>query len=196
MALCVECAGICADEIFINQLTQKHRALSSGCSGRALRSSGATEAHRSDRARTKTRSKPPIRGLRRLVGEPDSPVLRRRQTPDSTNSDSRPSEPARLASSWPTRKAVRASRGPVGHQRRTQAILSPDVVMVVALCEVSASCCAVTEATWSEENDRQRFPRFKSGSLALSCVNSLLLTLAEVAVAVPPFVFGGPRGPL
>ena len=133
MALCVERAGICADEIFINQLTQKHRALSSGCSGRALRSSGATEAHRSDRARTKTRSRPPIRGLRRPVGDPHSPVLRRRQTPDLTNSDSRPSEPARLASSWPTRKAVRASRGPVGHQRRTQAILSPDVVMAVTL---------------------------------------------------------------
>ena len=126
MALCVECAGICADEIFINQLTQKHRALSSGCSGRALRSSGATEAHRSDRARTKTRSKPPIRGLRRLVGEPDSPVLRRRQTPDSTNRESRPSETARLASSWPTRKAARASHGPVGHQWRGQAILSPE----------------------------------------------------------------------
>ena len=118
-------AGVRANEIFINQLTQKHRARSSGCSGREVRSSGATEAHRSDRARTKTRSKPPIRGLRRLVGEPDSPVLRRRQTPDSTNSDSRPSEPARLASSWPTRKAVRASRGPVGHQRRGKRICQP-----------------------------------------------------------------------
>ena len=51
------------------------------------------------------------------VGEPPhSPVSWSRQTPDSTNSDSRPSEPARLASSWPTRKSARASHGPVGHQ--------------------------------------------------------------------------------
>ena len=49
----------------------------------------------------------------------------------------------------------------------------------------------------SEENDRQRFPRVQIRVSCLSCVNSLLLTLAEVAVAVPPFVFGGPsRSPL
>ena len=50
----------------------------------------------------------------------------------------------------------------------------------------------------SEENDRQRFPRVQIRvSSCLSCVNSLLLTLAEVAVAVPPFVFGRPlRSPL
>ena len=53
-------------------------------------------------------------------------MLRRRQTPDSTNSDSRPSEPARLASSWPTSKAARASHGPMGHQWRGHAILSPE----------------------------------------------------------------------
>ena len=111
-------AGVCANEIFTNQLTQKHRALSCGCASRVPRSSDTTEARRSDRARTKTHSRPPIRGLRRPVGEPDSPVLRCRKTPDATNSDSRPSEPARLASSWPTREALRASRSPVGHQRR------------------------------------------------------------------------------
>ena len=110
-------AGVCTNEIFTNQLTQKHRALSCGCASRVPRSSDTTEARRSDRARTKTHSRPPIRGLRRPVGEPDSPVLRRRKTPDATNSDSRPSEPARLASSWPTREALRASRSPVGHQR-------------------------------------------------------------------------------
>ena len=119
-------AGVRANEIFINRLTQKHRARSSGCSGRVPRPSGATEARRSDRARTKTRSRPPIRGLRRPVGDPHSPVLRRRQTPDSTNIDSRPSEPARLASSWPTRQAVRPSRGPVGHERRVARHFSPE----------------------------------------------------------------------
>ena len=119
-------AGVHANEIFINQLTQKHRARSSGCFGRVLRPCGAMEARRSDLARTKTRSRPPISGLRRPVGEPHSPVSWSRQTPDSTNSISRSSEPARLASSWPTRKAARASHGPVGHQWRGHAILSRD----------------------------------------------------------------------
>ena len=50
-------------EIFSNHLTQKHRALSSGCSGRVPRPYDATEARQSDRARSKTRSRPPIRGL-------------------------------------------------------------------------------------------------------------------------------------
>ena len=118
MTLCVERAAICVKEIFSNQLTQKRRALPLGCSGRSLRSSDATEARQSDRARTKTRARPPICGLRRPVGVPNSPVSWRRKTPDTTKSDSRPSEPARLASSWPTRKAPRASRGPAGHQRR------------------------------------------------------------------------------
>ena len=68
-------AGVRASEIFINQLKQKHRARSSGCSGRVPRPCGATEARRSDLARiNKTRSRPPISGLRRLVGEPHSPV--------------------------------------------------------------------------------------------------------------------------
>ena len=111
-------AAICVKEIFSNQLTQKRRALPLGCPGRSLRSSDATEARQSDRARTKTRARPPICGLRRPVGVPNSPVSWRRKTPDTTKSDSRPSEPARLASSWPTRKAPRASRGPAGHQRR------------------------------------------------------------------------------
>ena len=118
MTLCVERAAICVKEIFSNQLTQKRRVLPLGCSGRSLRSSDATEARQSDRARTKTRARPPICGLRRPVGVPNSPVSWRRKTPDTTKSDSRPSEPARLASSWPTRKAPRASRGPAGHQRR------------------------------------------------------------------------------
>ena len=118
MTLCVERAAICVKEIFSNQLTQKRRALPLGCSGRSLRSSDATEARQSDRARTKTRARPPICGLRRPVGVPNSPVSWRRKTPDTTKSDSRPSEPARLTSSWPTRKAPRASRGPAGHQRR------------------------------------------------------------------------------
>ena len=50
-------------EILINQLTQKHRAVSSGCSGRAPRPSDATGTRQSDRARSKTRSRPLIRGL-------------------------------------------------------------------------------------------------------------------------------------
>ena len=47
-------AGVRANEILLNQLTQKHRARSSGCSGRVPRPCGATEARRSDLARTKT----------------------------------------------------------------------------------------------------------------------------------------------
>ena len=76
-----------------------------------------------------TKHMPPRRPFR----EPHSPVSRRRMTPNAANGNSRLSEPACLASSWPTRKAVRPSAGRVGHQRRTQAILSPDVVMVVTL---------------------------------------------------------------
>ena len=137
------------------------------------------EARRSDLARTKIRSRPPISGLRRPVGEPHSPVSWSRQTPDSTNSDSRSSEPARLASSRPTRKAARGSHGPVGHQWRGHAILSPEAgdnrdKLRNHLNDHHAKCREVGTQPDQDFNGTQTIKRSKRGK-AMCAVQSIKL---------------------
>ena len=60
--------------------------------------------------------------------------------------------------------------------------------------KVPASCCAVTEATWPEENDQRA--EVSSGLCSLCCGNSLLRPEEEAAVAGPPCFVVTPRSPL